>query len=462
MADKHLQSVQEVRESRLSVPQKAIFGMGDYLNTVTYGMIGAFLMAFLTDTILIPMAAVTAIMSLSKLWDAVNDPVIGVIIDKSRSPQGTYRPWLIRMMIPFALTNILLWVPIAHWSNGAKIAYIAVVYCLYMVFFTAYHIAYGSLGGAMTQNTDDRGSLYGYRLGTSQLLYWLETTLWLPVIGLFARGGMASDKATFLNALIMTAPGIIYAVLLYTNSREVVPPPESTKLPAKDLLHFVSQNPALIMCMLGQFVNGIYAYGRSTVMMYYFTYYAGNTNLFTLYNFIGIGCGIAGPFTAPFIQSKIGNKGKAVALGCIGSGALYVAMYWINAGSSPVLFYIFAGLSGYFNGLVSASLYACMLDTIEVGQLKTGIRASAFAVSLCHFANKLGMTISTAGVGAVLAALGFAANQTQNEAVLYWINSFFTWAPGVIGILVGVIFLFYKLDRNTYYKILEQLRAKGE
>lgn len=78
----HKQTVTEVKESRLSVKQKVLFGMGDYLNTITYGMISAFLMAFLTDTLLIPMAAVTAIMSLSKLWDAINDPVIGVIIDK--------------------------------------------------------------------------------------------------------------------------------------------------------------------------------------------------------------------------------------------------------------------------------------------------------------------------------------------------------------------------------------------
>ena len=171
----HKQTVTEVKESRLSVKQKVLFGMGDYLNTITYGMISAFLMAFLTDTLLIPMAAVTAIMSLSKLWDAINDPVIGVIIDKSRSPKGVYRPWLIRMMVPFALSNILLWLPIGHWSTSAKITVVSIVYCLYMVFFTAYHIAYGSLGGAMTQNTDDRGSLYGYRLGTSQLLFWLMT-----------------------------------------------------------------------------------------------------------------------------------------------------------------------------------------------------------------------------------------------------------------------------------------------
>lgn len=282
----HKQTVTEVKESRLSVKQKVLFGMGDYLNTITYGMISAFLMAFLTDTLLIPMAAVTAIMSLSKLWDAINDPVIGVIIDKSRSPKGVYRPWLIRMMVPFALSNILLWLPIGHWSTSAKITVVSIVYCLYMVFFTAYHIAYGSLGGAMTQNTDDRGSLYGYRLGTSQLLFWLMTVLWLPLINLLMSGGMAQDKAYFTAAIIFTVPGLLFAVLLYRNSREVVEPQKSTKLPAKDLWHFVIQNGPLLMVMFGQFVCGIYMYGRSGVMMYYFTYYAGNTNLFTIYNLI--------------------------------------------------------------------------------------------------------------------------------------------------------------------------------
>ena len=284
----------------------------------------------------------------------------------------------------------------------------------------------------------------------------------LPLINLLMSGGMAQDKAYFTAAIIFTVPGLLFAVLLYRNSREVVEPQKSTKLPAKDLWHFVIQNGPLLMVMFGQFVCGIYMYGRSGVMMYYFTYYAGNTNLFTIYNLIAIGCGIAGPFTAPILMEKCGNKGRIVALGAIGSGALFVAMNFINAGTNPLLFYIFAGVSGYFNGLIMAAVYACMLDTIEVGQYKTGIRASAFAVSLCHFANKLGMTISTAGVGAVLAALGFAANQTQNGDVLFWINGFFTWVPGVIGIVVGVVFLFYKLNRERYYEILAKLKEKAE
>ncbi len=454
----HEQSVTEVKEMRLSIGQKLCFGAGDWLNTMTYGMIAAFLMAFLTDNMLVPMGAVALIMSLSKVWDAVNDPLIGIAIDKSRSKHGVYRPWLIRMMVPFAITNILLWVPISKWGNAPKITYVAIVYCAYMVFFTAYHIAYGSLAGTMTQNTEDRGQLFGFRLGFSQLMFWGMSTAWIPMVAAFGKNG--NPWATFIVATIFTVPGFIFAVLLFKVSREVVEPPKSTKLPAKQLGLFVVKNPALIMTMLGQFVNGIYSYGRQAVQIYYFTYYAGNVGLFTVYNFISIGCGIAGPFTAPLIQKAFGNKGKAVALGCIGSGALFIVMYWINAGTNPVLFFILAGISGYFNGIVMASVYACMLDTIEVGELKTGIRASAFAVSLCHFANKLGMAISTGVVGAMLAGAGFVANQAQNAQVLGLINGWFTYIPGIIGVVIGIIFLFYKLSTKKYYEILTELKEK--
>ena len=72
------------------------------------------------------------------------------------------------------------------------------------------------------------------------------------------------------------------------------------------------------------------------------------------------------------------------------------------------------------------------------------------------------MTISTAGVGAVLAALGYLANQQQNAAVLTWTDNFFTWIPGIIGVAVGLVFLFgYKLDRESYYKVLAQLKGES-
>ena len=160
-------------------------------------------------------------------------------------------------------------------------------------------------------------------------------------------------------------------------------------------------------------------------------------------------------------MEKCGNKGRIVALGAIGSGALFVAMNFINAGTNPLLFYIFAGVSGYFNGLIMAAVYACMLDTIEVGQYKTGIRASAFAVSLCHFAKQARHDHLHCRCRRCSGRARLPANQTQNGDVLFWINGFFTWVPGVIGIVVGVVFLFYKLNRERYYEILAKLKGKS-
>jgi GPH family glycoside/pentoside/hexuronide:cation symporter len=212
--------------------------------------------------------------------------------------------------IPFALVAILIFFPAPSWSMNGKIIWFSVLYMMYMVVFTIYHISYGALGGTMTQNSDDRGSLFGYRLGSSSAMYWVLSTLFI--------------------------------------------------------------NPA--------------------------------TNI--------------------------------------------------------VLFFVLAAIAGYFQGLITASVYACMLDTIELGQLNTGIRASAFIVSLCHFSNKLGMTIITAATGGILAFLGYVANAEQNANVLMAMNVIFTLAAGIIGIGLGIMFMFYKLDRKAYYDVLEKLKLK--
>lgn len=452
------QSLQNVKQNHLSFGVKLSYGLGDYLNTMTYAMIGAFLMPFLTDVLLVPIGFVTALMAISKLWDAVNDPIIGVIVDKSRSRWGVYRPWILFISVPLVCVAVSMWAPIADWSERSKIIYVSAAYCLYTVVFTAHHIAYGSLAGAITQNPDERGQLNGFRLANNQIMRLILLTFFLPYINFLSeRFGLRLDRAYCLAAATLILPGILCAVNLFKRTREVVKPPKSNKLPAADLARFVFQNPALLLCMFGQLVMGVYMVGRDSVMLYFFRYAIQDESLYPIYSFISVGCAILGPITAPILMAKLGNKGRVVTIGAGGAGILYVVLFFINPLESSVMFFIVAGLSGYLSGMIYASLFACMLDTVEYGQLKTGIRASAVAVSMCHFSNKIGMTLSTAGVGAVLGALGFMPNVAQNANVVFWIRSFFTWAPGVIGIVLGLTFLFYKLDRDAYYKVLAQI-----
>jgi sugar (glycoside-pentoside-hexuronide) transporter len=453
-------SVSKIKEKRLSIPIKTVFGLGDWLNTMTYGIMGTFLMFFYTDVVIIPIGVVTTVMALSKLWDAINDPVIGVIIDKSRSRWGVYRPWLLFGSIPFALVAILIFFPAPSWSMNGKIIWFSVLYMIYMVVFTIYHIAYGALGGTMTQNSDDRGSLFGYRLGSSSAMYWVLSTLFIPLVLLLSSKGLERHTSYLWAVSIFTLPGILFAGIIFIKCREVVKPPKSTKMPFKDMVKIVSANPPLIMTMIGQFVCGIYQTGRGTVMIYYFTYFVKDIGMLSLYTAISMGIGIIGPFTAPLISEKIGNKGRTVVLGAFVDGVCFILMFFINPATNIVLFFVLAAIAGYFQGLITASVYACMLDTIELGQLNTGIRASAFIVSLCHFSNKLGMTIITAVTGGILGFLGYVANAEQNANVLMAMNVIFTLAAGIIGIGLGIMFMFYKLDRKAYYDVLEKLKLK--
>ena len=452
---------QNAKESHLPFSVKLSYGLGDYLNTMTYAMIGAFLMPFLTDVLLIPIGFVTALMAISKLWDAINDPIVGVLVDKSRSRWGVYRPWILFVSVPLACVAIAMWAPISHWSESAKIIYVSAAYCLYTVVFTAHHIAYGSLAGAITLNTDERGKLNGFRLANNQIMRLVLLTFFLPYINFLSNQfNLRIDRAYCLAAATLIIPGILCAVNLFKRTKEVVLPPKSNKLPFSDLTKFVFQNPSLLLCMFGQLVMGIYMVGRDSVMLYFFRYAIQNEALYPFYSFISVGCAILGPITAPLIMEKLGNKGRVVTIGALGAGIFYVIMFFINPVTNSALFFTLAGISGYLSGMIYVSLFACTLDTVEYGQLKTGIRASAVAVSMCHFSNKVGMTLSTAGVGAILGYLGFVPNVMQNGQVVFWIRSFFTWAPGVVGIVLGLIFLFYKLDRDTYYKVLGQIEQK--
>ena len=455
-------SIEDVKRDKLTFGTKISFGLGDWLNTMTYGLMAAFLMFFYSDIIIMPIAVVATIMSLSKFFDAITDPICGVLIDKTRSKHGVYRPWLIYSALPFALVAIAIFAPIAGWNYNAQIAYFTILYLIYTVVFTVYHIAYGALGGTMTQNPDDRGSLFGYRLGFSQAMFWLLSSTFIPLAGIISANGTAMHPqyGWFFAAAIFVLPGIIFAFTLFKKSKEVVQPPKTTKMPFKSMIQVVSKNPPLMMTMFGQLANGIYGMGRMTVQMYYFEHFVGNIALFSVFNLISIGCGIAGPFTAPLLQKWIGNKGWVVTIGAGISGIMMTLMFFISPATNLVLFFVLAAVAGYTMGLVSASLYACMLDTIELAQLNTGLRASAFIVSMCHFSNKVGMTISTAGVGGVLAVLGYTAGVQQSEAVLSGINIMFTVFPGIFSLIVAFVFLFYRLNRDRFYEVLQQLKDK--
>ena len=149
------------RNEKGSVPfiSKIAYGFGDVGCNFSWMFVSNFLMIFYTDVFGISMAAVSALMLFSRFWDAINDPIIGSLTDKTKTRWGRYRPWLlIAAPVTAVILALTFW---AHpgWSDTSKIVYMVITYCLLVLGYTCVNIPYGTLCGAMTQSIDERAKI---------------------------------------------------------------------------------------------------------------------------------------------------------------------------------------------------------------------------------------------------------------------------------------------------------------
>lgn len=173
-----------LKDSNIKVPliSKIAYGMGDVGCNFSWMFVGNFLMIFYTDVFGIGMSAVAGLMLFSRFWDAVNDPIIGGLSDKTHTRWGRYRPWLL-IAAPFTAVVLMIsfW---AHpnWSSSAKIIYMVITYCILVLGYTCVNIPYGTLCGAMTQNIEERAKINTFRSVSAMIAIGIINIITVPLI----------------------------------------------------------------------------------------------------------------------------------------------------------------------------------------------------------------------------------------------------------------------------------------
>ena len=405
------------RDTNIRVPflSKLAYGFGDVGCNFSWMFVGNFLMIFYTDVCGIPMAAVSVLMLISRVWDAINDPVIGSLSDRTRSRWGRYRPWL---LIGAPLTAIVLVLTFwAHpdWPDGAKTMYMYITYCVLVLGYTCVNIPYGTLCGALTQNIEERAQINTSRSVCAMIAINIINMVTLPLIAFF--GGDNQARGYLLVTVVYG--GIFTAChwFCFAKTKEVVEPETREKIPLGTQLKATLQNKPYLIALAGQFLFGVTLYGRNADLLYYFKYVEGNENLFTAYSMILMVPSILGAGAFPLVFRRLGNKGRTASLFAAGTGVTMTAPYFFSAAGSPVRFYFFAALAQFFFCGFNTAIYAIIPDCVEYGEWKTGIRNDGFQYAFVSLGNKIGMAIGTAALAGVLGNFGFTANQAQNAAV---------------------------------------------
>ena len=436
----------DLNQSKVPFISKLAYGMGDVGCNFSWMFVGNFLMIFYTDVFGI------------SFWDAINDPIIGGLSDKTHTRWGRYRPWLLFAAPLTALVLILTFWAHPDWSQTHKIIYMAVTYCILVLGYTCVNIPYGTLCGAMTQNMTERAQINTSRSVSAMIAIGIINIITIPLIEWLGNGN--ARQGYLLIAILYGTIFAVCHIFCFAKTKEVVEVPVAQKIPLRLQLQAVAKNKPYLLALLGQVLFGFILYGRNADLLYYFTYVENDAVLFTYYSMAIIIPSIIGAACFPKVFQLTSNKGWAASVFAFGTGITIIALFFFSPVTSPIPFYLFAALSQFFFSGFNTAIYAIIPDCVEYGEWRTGIRNDGFQYAFISLGNKIGMALGTALLALSLGWAGYEANTTQNEAVVAIMRHSFSTIPGILWVVTALALFFYKLDKRSYNRILAVIKYR--
>lgn len=450
--------IQNAESSRvkLSVMQKIGYASGDFANNFSWALIAAYLMYFWTDVVLIPATVCGTFMLITKLWDAVNDPLIGSLADRTRTRWGRYRPWILFACLPMMILNVMCFTVFPSESMTVRAVYSLACYFVLVFVYTCVNIPYSAMPAALTLDADTRSSLASYRMTGAFIATLILSQLVLRVVYWF--GSENEAVGFFWAAVIFSCIALPLYLICFASTKEIVDVPV-VKVKFREMFGVLRGNyPVAILTVCFVFW-GFYEAACGSVRMYYFKYYVGDESLFMVNAGLMFLGRVVGTFSLNYLVGKVNNKGTLPLIGLAGSGVLLIIMNYLPVETSAglTLYHVLTFFTGIGGGLGLASLFGMVPDTTEYTQYHYKKHAAGFVSSFINFAFKLGMALCTAVIGWVLGGLGYVANQQQTPEVMSAINICMNLVCGLALVAGGLILYFYKLDKTSHGDMIDNL-----
>ncbi|OUX36634.1 MAG: MFS transporter [Kiritimatiellaceae bacterium TMED266] len=429
------------------------YSIGDLGINLNFQLIAFFLAYFYTDVFGLSPAHMAGLFLAARVWDAVNDPLMGYVADHTRSRWGRFRPYLLFGALPLNLIMIAcFYVP--ELSGTAKIVYAYVTYILHGMLFTAVGLPYSSISAVLTQDQQERAVISTFRMFFAIIIAMSLVSIGVrPFIARFDN-----EQAGFFSvALLFGLVSTILLLLTFWRTRERVEVPRET-YGFKDVWPIVRSNDALLTLALAMFFNTCFWVTANQVALYYFKYILKNEDLFSVFFLYMLPANIVGVLLVPLLTKRLGKL--KVFMG----GSLLVGLSGLTRHLLPVEFLEwFIGLSivGTIGGMFcSITQWGMVPDTVEYGEWKSGIRSEGIPFAFFSFTQKAAMAVASAMTGWILSGAGYVANTDLAPAAEKAIRLLFNVLPAVYSLICMVVLYFYKLDRDTFDRILVELKKR--
>ena len=454
-------SVSAEKKEKLNLGSTIAYAIGSSGSNASFYMINNYLMLFYTDIVGLAATAISLIMLIARIWDAANNPMMGMIEDRTKTKLGKFRPWLIVGPPFLALFNILTFT-VFPLQGVAKAVVCGICYIGAGMAYTVVQVAINGLVNRITNDSQKKMSVISIAQIANQIGQIGVAAVLMPIILYFSGSDVANARGYFWGTFILcvvTVPMIWISAWkcreVSSDSSEEVKVSTGEKRKITDSLKLLLKNDQLVVAVSTTFLSCVGIIGRYALLSYYIIYVAGSYTLiapvFSLMSFAQM----IGNIPLPYCTAKFGKKNVYIVAN-IFSAAAMIVLFLMGQPSTAVVIALSAVI-GFF-GASGSITYSFVCDCVEYGDWKYGIRDDGLAFSLMSFGVKLAQALTGAIGAPLLVAVGYVANQAQTPGTVTAINAIINIVPACILVisLLPVIFG-YKLDAKMMDKITTEL-----
>jgi GPH family glycoside/pentoside/hexuronide:cation symporter len=504
MAEQHF-------HQKLSVIEKAGYSLGDAATNFVFITMIYFQTNFYTDVFGLTATAAAAILLWPRLWDAVADPIVGVLADRTDTRWGKFRPWVLFTAIPWCVVMVLAYTTPKGWSMGAMIAYAVVTNTLLMTIYSMNNMPYAALGGVMTGDVNERASLNTFRFVSVNAAQFLVVGFTLPLRDKFAGPEHNLQHGWQVVMTIWAVICLVFFIITFATTRErIKPATEDKSSPKQDFADLLKNGPWKIMFFWtlvhfailtfrgGAQFNYFFHYADKAAMFDWLSHFGlvapplgpgevatgfldrwlgyivhgdrsnlANSNVasvfFSLVFLLNMGTTIIVILLSPPLAKKFGKK--AVCATCFAFATVgWLAYYFL----APTNVWGMIALTEFTAIVYAPSIpltWAIFADTADYSELKTGRRFTGMVFATIMFGLKSGLALGSAAF--LMIMKWFFHYDTQMPDAPDAVQGFRFCVSVLTGILFAictVLLICYPLNKQTTIQMADELaerRRKG-
>ncbi len=458
-----------VQSAAARLSEKIGYGFGDMSSSMFWKIFSYYLPFFYSNVFGLSLTHAGTLLLITKLYDAISDPVMGMIADRTQTRWGKYRPYLLWCAIPFAICGVLAFTTPSG-SYGFKHAYAYLSYILMMTAYTAINVPYGAMLGVLTPDPREKTVFSSFRMFFAYAGSFIALAIFEPLQKFFqGLGSGVSVPASWQYSIAVV--GVICAVLFilcFAMTREkvqIAPPEKGSSSVTKDLKNLVANGPwwLLLVAAIGILLfNSI----RGGAAAYYFKDVVGKSAIFTCGIYLAVGevANMLGVALAVPLADRIGKKAAyIVSLVAAAVLSVFIAFIPMTRGGLWTLLGL-QTMIGLATGVTLPLLWSMFADIADYSEYTHGSASTGLIFSSSSMAQKFGGAFGSALILWVLAAFGYDTAETavQTASAVTGLKAMMSYIPTLGALIAIVVMFFYPLTDKKMAEVSAALAAKRE